>query len=171
MIDVTTAMPSAASPQPWMRHWRSASATGSKRRRVRNGIVTAYDRTADTIQPHSYPYRRGGQSPVAGAGPLPCTGASRRPRDGDTSGLVRVLLQPAPGERAEGHHREPVRGGVVEGGAHQLAADTLTLQRRGHAGVDQHQAAAMQPVDELGDVAVLGVGEAAGGLFVDDRHC
>lgn len=58
-------------------------------------------------------------------------------------------------------------GGTLDGGLNQPASDAAAAQRLGNAGVDEHQAAVLQSVDELGYLTLVLHHETALGACID----
>src|SRR6202034_3845914 len=98
---------------------------------------------------------RKGKAPSPAPGHRPAEGTSARgtwrlPVDRDLARLVGVLLEPAPGEGAPGHHGQRVRRGAREGGADQAPPDAVPAPLFGDLRVDQHHPVAIDDIDELG---------------------
>ena len=81
-----------------------------------------------------------------------------------------VTFEPASCERALGHHRQAVFGGIVDRGGDQRAAESVAFELLGYLGVDQDQAIAVTPVGQLGAMPVNGSLETPGLRIVDDLH-
>ncbi len=91
---------------------------------------------------------------------------ARRPVDRDRLRHIRSFPQPTTREGAQGHHRQPLGSGSLNGGLDKPAADATAAESGRDAGVHKNQPLVVPPVGELGDRVAVRHDEAVMRLVV-----